>query len=583
LGTGLGLEAHCGLDDAVERSLGLPLPPVRRPHLAIALPILVGLGLVAIKLWLVSAQPLRAHADAGFDDGLFVNLARALLRGEWLGAYDRLTLARGPVYPLWIAIVHRLGLPLLAAQHLLYALSCAVTAVAAAGWWPHRLPRLALFALLLANPMTFESAHLSRVIRQGIYPALTLLVVASLVALAAPRRPGRRQLLLWAVLLGTSGAAFWLTREEGVWLLPLVLSLVLAAIVRRRADSRALRHLLAALLVAAALFSSLIAAIGFQNFRHYGSWVTVETTSSPFRDAYGALTRVRPSVELATVPVTRDVRRAIYAQSPAFAELRPYIEGSNALFWARVFEPFNGLDPKRREISGGALTWVLREAVQRAGHYSSPAAASAYYARLTREVDAACARKALDCSPPRSGFTPVWSDEHLDRLGLKLGEAIRYFFGLEGHSARSWPSTGDAEGLALFAATTREEMTSVEAGEPEREAGARIELLEGIGALFRGGALLLGLATLLAWAVTAAVAVRKRSVPPELALGVSLFGSMAALVTLAAAIEATSCPAIQPMTLAAAYPLLLFFWFTSAASVHSAIRLLKTRPSSGHR
>ena len=542
----------------------------RRAPRATWLPVLVALALVAVKLWLVSAQPLRALGDAGFDDALFIQLAHALLQGEWLGSYNNLTLARGPGYPLWIAFVSSLGLPLLTAQHLLYAFSCAMAAVAAAGWWPRRLPRLALFALLLANPMTFESAHLSRVIRQGIYPALTLLVVAALLALAAPRLPGRRAQLLWASLLGASGAAFWLTREEGLWLVPFVLPMAVVALFRRRTDQGALRQLLLALALAVALFFALVAAAAQQNFRHYGSWVTAETSSRSFLDAYCALTRVRPSVDLPTVAVTRDVRRAIYAQSPAFAELRPYLEGGTALFWARLFEPFTGLDPKRREIAGGAFAWALRDSVQRAGHYSSPAAAKAFYARLTREIDAACARRTLDCGPSRSGFAPVWTDSRLHRLRRELGVAIPYFFGFQGHTARSWPSTGDAASRALFAAMTREALTPEGTSQPDPEAGGRIRFLEAIGGIFRGGALFANFAALLAWGIAAATAFRRRRLPPELPLGISLLGGISALVFIAAAIQATSFVAIQPMTFAAAYPLLLLFWFTAFAAVNSS-------------
>jgi hypothetical protein len=53
-----------------------------------------------------------------------MNIAKALLSGNWLGPYDNTVLAKGPIYPIWIAIVSASGMPLLLAQHLLYVAAC---------------------------------------------------------------------------------------------------------------------------------------------------------------------------------------------------------------------------------------------------------------------------------------------------------------------------------------------------------------------------------------------------------------------------------------------------------------------------
>ena len=80
-------------------------------------------GLILVKLWLVSAQPVIAMRWASYDDGLFLHLAHNLLDGAWLGPFNELTLAKGCFYPIWIALVARLGIPLLLSQHLLYLLA----------------------------------------------------------------------------------------------------------------------------------------------------------------------------------------------------------------------------------------------------------------------------------------------------------------------------------------------------------------------------------------------------------------------------------------------------------------------------
>src|SRR5947209_317222 len=69
------------------------------------------------------------------DDGLFARQAQALLNvrdlsSGWLGAYDNLTLVKGPIYPLWIAVNKCLGMPLSLAEQLLYVAACALFTLA---------------------------------------------------------------------------------------------------------------------------------------------------------------------------------------------------------------------------------------------------------------------------------------------------------------------------------------------------------------------------------------------------------------------------------------------------------------------
>src|SRR4051812_22443952 len=71
------------------------------------------IALTAVKLWLTAAQTIYAIGPAFHDDRLFVELAARVLQGEWLGPYNQFTLAKGPLFPLFIAAMFKLGVPLL--------------------------------------------------------------------------------------------------------------------------------------------------------------------------------------------------------------------------------------------------------------------------------------------------------------------------------------------------------------------------------------------------------------------------------------------------------------------------------------
>ena len=80
----------------------------------------VAAGLAALYLWFVSAQPVVGYAHAGHDDELFLRLAEYIVNGQWLGPYSQFTLMKGCGYPLFIAGVFKLGLPLPLAEHSFY-------------------------------------------------------------------------------------------------------------------------------------------------------------------------------------------------------------------------------------------------------------------------------------------------------------------------------------------------------------------------------------------------------------------------------------------------------------------------------
>ena len=178
---------------------------------------IAALMLVVVKLWLVSAQPVVARGDAIYDDRLFLELANHLLDGHWLGPYSQLTLVKGPMYSLWIAATFLVGVPLPLAQHLFYLLGCTLLVLALRPCLSAAWQAFAMFALLWWQPMSYVELD---VLRQNIYTPLTLLLFAGLCALETRRGASVPARLAWGALLGISAAAFYLTREEGVWVLP---------------------------------------------------------------------------------------------------------------------------------------------------------------------------------------------------------------------------------------------------------------------------------------------------------------------------------------------------------------------------
>lgn len=526
----------------------------------------VALALTAFKLWLTRGQGVFAIGNAGYDDRLFLELAQHLVRGEWLGPYNELTLAKGPFYSIFIAAAFTVGLPLFLAQQLFYAAACGLftralrPAVTSAG------ARLGIYLLLLWNPMTFDAPSMGRVLRQHVYGPLGLMIFAGLIALYLRRSAPARGQLPWVLLLGLAGGAFYLTREESLWLAPATALLAGAYLlgcwkISRATARRALGWLGLALTVA----SLPVLLVCARNKRHYGWFGTCEFRASAFQDAYGAMLRVRVGPELPYVPVTREAREAMAAVSPAFASVQAELAKGIARGWAGASESVTKLPPEQEQIGGGWMLWAFREAITKAIPHQSARQAMALYRRVADEINRACDDGRIPAGPPRSGFMPPWRQAQTAPFLQAAGDFVDFVARFSRFSARPPPSTGSAEELVLFRDMTRERLSPVE-GELDVVGAAKfVQNQWKVGVLQQTGK---ALRPVLLWSfiLTQVIAILRvtqsawrRQWTFPLTVAAAAWGSCAASVLMHAIIQATSFPVLTISSFAPIYPLLIVF------------------------
>ncbi|MFZ5452534.1 MAG: hypothetical protein ACOZF2_11810 [Thermodesulfobacteriota bacterium] len=410
-----------------------------------------------LKIILTSPQKLSACCQLIHDDALYVRLATRLASGIWLGGFGNKTLAKGPGYPLWIALNYLLGMPLLLAQQLLYIGSGLVLIVALRRWVKKEVLLVGLYALFLFNPMTFADQS-TRVLREGIYPALAVLVLATAAGMFIRYKDSLSRLTIWSAGLGLALSWFWLTREEGVWILPGLLLLIAGTVYFLYRGYGPSREFLNRTLICFLPFIMLfffINAVSLINKILYGSYTVVEFKSDPFLSAYGALARVKHPHWHRYVPVPREVRNQIYQVSPAFRELKPYLEGELGKNWA--VHAGNLVPPG--ELASGWFMWAFRDAVALAGHYKSGAAADAYYRRLAQEINTACEQGRLACSAERKTMAPPFRWEYLGLTAATFPVALKNVITFHDFSAKPLKSTGDAPSLEFFRRITHTQVT----------------------------------------------------------------------------------------------------------------------------
>jgi len=394
--------------------------------------------------------------------------------GQWLGQFDYTTLAKGMFYPLFIAGSFALGIPLRITEQAAYLVAAGLTA-----WLFVRLTRnkwggVGVFTSLAFNPVLWHH-DLGRVIREGLYISVSLSVL-SLFGLALfqdfhQETPSAQTKIIIPVALGVVGGAFWLTREEGLWLVPALAVLVGAHAIatwrewrisrdRVRARQRRSQAMFCGF-VAATAFAIVVGAVDAINWSRYGVFMNNEFRSEAFQAAYGALVRIRPQQWQRYVIVSEDAREKDYSVSAAARELQPTLDGkgSEGEAWREnrvaacnaLHRPpyINYVDPCA-DILSGFFMWALRDAVRMAGHYRSAGDAQAFYLRLARELNQACDDGRLSCLPLRSTFFPPFRWYYVGDALARVPDFVRMLVHLGNAEVGTMPSWGPTEVLEFF-------------------------------------------------------------------------------------------------------------------------------------
>ncbi len=376
-------------------------------------------AILALFVFLAVNTPLTIMVWQAYDDALFVRIAQSLAGGRWLGHFDELTLAKGPGYPVFLAANYWSGLPITLTQAIFHIVAAAAMAFIAFRSSGSRAWAMLLMALLLFHPKVLE---LGRIMRDGVYMSQSVLLLAlyAYVIFYAENAERRRLALATGLLLGW----FWLTREEGIWMLPSLLVLLVFGFARSQPDRGGKALALKSTLLVAAAFTVTLVSFSTLNLAVYGKFVGVDFKEQNFQAAVSVMESVQHQDPVPFVAVPHAVRKKLYEASPSFATLEPYLdpEGHESP-WAAggcLFRPTACGD-----ISNGFYLWAVREAAGKLGHYETPAAASAFYARVTNELETACEDGRLECKPDHMPMVPPLTDTQVEWIPKSIGELLQ--------------------------------------------------------------------------------------------------------------------------------------------------------------
>jgi hypothetical protein len=318
---------------------------------------------------------------APIDDDLMFRRAQSIAGGKWLGEYGWLTISKHMGFSVWLAFLHKLKIPYLVGN---MALWCTASAFCTGAFRPvlkKNKQWLFVYLLLAFNPAASASFS-TRVYRDSVFPALCLMFFSGVCGAAFRRKENFKKILPWLCLYGLSFGAVYLTREDGIWVLPFFIGAgVIVTADLYKSGTKNIAKPIGAMLLPFVLSFILIGAYAFQNYRHYSRFIVSDFDSGEFKAAYGAMTSLKQESWNPLVAVPASVRADLYREIPMFAPVEEALEEK----WLK-----NGyFDSELQDFKSGSFYWALRKALDTLGVYDSPQTARDYYVNLTAQIQKA--------------------------------------------------------------------------------------------------------------------------------------------------------------------------------------------------
>lgn len=424
--------------------------------------------LAVIKQYLVYDLPIYAISNALPDDGLMVYLAENLRNGQWLGAYQRLTLVKGIGYPLFLALSNVSPFGYLSNSSIFYTISVLCMVYAVKPLFRTYKSLAVLYMVLLFSPVAASLFTFQRIYRNSISAAQVLLIMGSFAGMYFRREwPVKKQLpWLFGAIAGL--VSFYYTREDAIWIMPFVLVvtilyMVMVCVKFWTFQKKGMVLRIFIILLPLFFVAGTGKAIGFLNQHYYGTFAVNELNDGAFAEMMKTIYSVEDEKELEQTSVSRAKLRTLYANSPTLASIEKEMD--------QQFAAWCG-DPeysKIWEVKDGWFFWILRDAMSAAGHYATPDTMEAFCHAVTEELQMAIAEGRLGERPtmPSAMMSP-WRAEYLPETFQAMWDLHLYANTYDGlHTMAAYSVDDNMGGIGKFESITKNKAFCYEDGKAE--------------------------------------------------------------------------------------------------------------------
>ena len=207
--------------------------------------------------------------------------------------------------------------------------------------------------------------------------------------------------------MGVSMGAFMITREEGIWIYPVLFLYFVfctAYIYKKKLPRKFLRSISVVLPIL--LWYIPVLVVSSLNISHYGYWGISETLDPDFNRVLNNLQRINAEVRHPYQSISEDTMQKAAKASPLFAELLPAMDqikdewqksSNEAILMKPQWYLDEYFDYDTADIGNTHFSWMLRDAMQATGKYASGHFPGTYLHDMADQLANACDQGILDC------------------------------------------------------------------------------------------------------------------------------------------------------------------------------------------
>ena len=306
------------------------------------------------------------------DDGLYVKMLKALTKGQYLGAYSAKTLIKGPVFAfvLFIARIYKMGFS--SFLTILYTLACLYFLTSLKHIIKSKKFLLIIFIVLLFNPVTYSQDLFQRLYRNSI-SITELLFFLFLLFLFITYKNKK---ILNNILLGIIVSIMFLTREDNIWVYPIILFLIIYSIYKERKIKTIIISIIPIIILQLSLN-----LVSFINYKNYGIYTYNEIQKSEFHNTYKKILQIKDDKKIHMVSIPKSTLYKLIDNTKTFNFSKDELDRFYHIFEYYEYESTKG------EIYNGNIVWDLRKMIDIKHNFKSGKESEAYYKKLGEEID----------------------------------------------------------------------------------------------------------------------------------------------------------------------------------------------------
>ena len=349
--------------------------------------VVLGLLFSAIRLWLAHYTNWRIWINSYYDSLYYMRSAINLVSGNWLGAYEKVTLIKNPSFTFFLAINHFLGIPYGIAVALLIIFSCYVFVKAIDPIVKSKVAEFFIWLFIVFSPIGF-SEESSYPYRNAIVPWFALLAVSCSIAIFLRYKESIKRLVLWAMLLFFSFGFYYLLREDSIWMLPVIIvsAIITIVLIFKSKEEPSVGYRIAkSILVCSGIFGMLcfVNAVSMLNYHYYGIYSTNDRTQTAAIGVINELKRIDDGKtdKNSNIWISEESMELAFEASPTLNANRE-----------QMISSFSSWGTHRDDIMWADhdyCIWALRDATEASGYYQDGRSTIEYYQRVVDELEAA--------------------------------------------------------------------------------------------------------------------------------------------------------------------------------------------------